>query len=261
MTPDDEPAVRLGSMLFTLVDPQPGHEVAYNRWYERDHFYAGCMVGPWLFAGRRWVATSDLKDQRPGFDPPLFGDPRAGTYLATYWVQDGHHDDHFGWALDQVKSLHAQGRMFAERDHVHTLLYRRDWVVGRDADGVPVELALDHPFRSLAAVVVDGPHEPHTVSVLMDELASLVKRSSTALVAGFRPIPLDDTAPVDQPDVGDLSKRSLQLWFSDSGPEDLDPSLAAISGAVHRSGTGEVVWAGAFRPTIPGTDKYVGGIA
>ena len=38
--------VRLGSMLFTLVEPHRGHEVAYNRWYERDHFYAGCMVGP-----------------------------------------------------------------------------------------------------------------------------------------------------------------------------------------------------------------------
>src|SRR3954452_6212513 len=137
-------------MLFTLVDPHRGHEVAYNRWYERDHFYAGCMVGPWLFAGRRWVATSDLKDQRPPKDP-IFGDPRAGTYLATYWVEDGHHDDHFTWGLDQVKSLHANGRMFAERDHVHTLLYRRDWVVGRDVDGVPVELALDHPFDGMLA--------------------------------------------------------------------------------------------------------------
>ena len=33
--------IEIGSMLLTLVDPEPGHEVAYNRWYERDHFYAG----------------------------------------------------------------------------------------------------------------------------------------------------------------------------------------------------------------------------
>ena len=33
--------IKLGSMLFTLVEPRRGHEVAYNRWYERDHFYAG----------------------------------------------------------------------------------------------------------------------------------------------------------------------------------------------------------------------------
>ena len=45
--------IALGSALFTLVDPHEGHEVAYNRWYERDHFYAGCMNGPFFFAGRR----------------------------------------------------------------------------------------------------------------------------------------------------------------------------------------------------------------
>ncbi|WP_436775170.1 hypothetical protein [Yinghuangia sp. YIM S09857] len=53
---DDYP-VRVGSMLLTLVDPHPGFERAYNRWYERDHYYGGCLVGPHLFAGSRWVAT------------------------------------------------------------------------------------------------------------------------------------------------------------------------------------------------------------
>ena len=38
--------IRVGSMLFTMVDPHRGHEVEYNRWYERDHFYGGCMTGP-----------------------------------------------------------------------------------------------------------------------------------------------------------------------------------------------------------------------
>ena len=82
----DGQAFRLGSALFTLVEPHPGHEVAYNRWYERDHFYAGCMVGPWLFAGRRWVATRDQKDLRFGDAPDVFGDLRRGSYLATYWI-------------------------------------------------------------------------------------------------------------------------------------------------------------------------------
>ena len=38
--------IKLGSMLLTLVEPHRGHEVAYNRWYERDHFYAGLHGGP-----------------------------------------------------------------------------------------------------------------------------------------------------------------------------------------------------------------------
>src|SRR5260221_567347 len=53
----EEYPIRVGSALFTLVEPRRGHEVAYNRWYERDHFYAGCMIGPGNFAGRRGVAA------------------------------------------------------------------------------------------------------------------------------------------------------------------------------------------------------------
>ena len=29
---NDHP-IRVGSCLFTMVDPNPGHEVEYNRWY------------------------------------------------------------------------------------------------------------------------------------------------------------------------------------------------------------------------------------
>ena len=47
---DDYP-IKLGPILFTMVDPNPGFEVAYNRWYERDHFYAATMAGPGVFAG------------------------------------------------------------------------------------------------------------------------------------------------------------------------------------------------------------------
>ena len=70
--------VKLGSMLLTLVEPHRGHEVAYNRWYERDHFYAGCMVGPYNFAGRRFVATADLKALRDP-DPSAITASRPGA--------------------------------------------------------------------------------------------------------------------------------------------------------------------------------------
>ncbi len=29
----------IGSALITMVEPHPGHERAYNRWYEDDHPY------------------------------------------------------------------------------------------------------------------------------------------------------------------------------------------------------------------------------
>ena len=100
--------------------------------------------GPWLFAGRRWVATRALKDLRFGAEPDVFGGRDLGSYLAVYWILDGRHDDHFDWALRQVNWLHEHGRMFAERDHIHTLLYRHAWTA-QAGDGVPAELALDSP--------------------------------------------------------------------------------------------------------------------
>lgn len=45
--------VRPGHALITMVEPHPGHEHAYNRWYEDDHYYAGAMAMPWMYAGRR----------------------------------------------------------------------------------------------------------------------------------------------------------------------------------------------------------------
>ena len=45
--------------------------------------------------------------------------------------------------------------MFEDRDHIHTLLYNFGWAVGRDDDGVPPELALDHPYAALVVQFVE----------------------------------------------------------------------------------------------------------
>ena len=62
---NDIPEIKLGTILFSLAEPKPGHEREYNRWYERDHFFAGCMVGANFFSARRWVATKPLKASIP----------------------------------------------------------------------------------------------------------------------------------------------------------------------------------------------------
>jgi hypothetical protein len=251
--------VVLGSMLFTLVDPHRGHEIAYHRWYERDHFYAGCMIGPWFFAGRRWVATRDLKDLRIGAEQgpdqePLFGDDRAGSYLALYWVLKGRHKENTEWATRQVHWLHRNERMFPHRDHIHTLLYRYRGADRRDIDGVPPELALDHPFRGLAAVVVDRPGDNEGASPPHWPLAS---DSAVALVLSFQGIPLPEDAPVTQPGTEGIERRELQLWFADSEPHGWWPALREYAAARRDAGDGGLVrWAGAFVPTIPGTDRY-----
>jgi hypothetical protein len=242
--------VRLGSMLFTLVEPHRGHEVAYNRWYETDHFYAGCMVGPWLFAGRRWVATAPLKDLRFGTDVDRFGGAARGSYVAVYWILEGRHDDHVDWALRQVRWLHANGRMFAERDHVHTLMYRHEWTSRTST--VPAELALDHPFGGMTATLVRP-----AAGVTAAELGRFVgERFTPELEVGFSPIPLDPDAPVAQQGLEGIEGCLLNLSFTTSSPAAWWPEQRAAADRLAAEGLGQLLWTAPFVPTVPGTDTY-----
>ncbi|CAA0095898.1 Uncharacterised protein [Halioglobus japonicus] len=54
------PDIKLGHVLLTLLEPKAGFERKFHRWYERDHFYAGCMIGANFFSGRRWPPTHTL---------------------------------------------------------------------------------------------------------------------------------------------------------------------------------------------------------
>jgi hypothetical protein len=242
--------IALGSALFTLVEPHKGHEVAYNRWYERDHFYAGCMNGPFYFSGRRWVCTRHLKDQRLGSGDPLFGDDALGSYLALYWTPKGRFRDNTDWSTRQVHWLHANGRMFAERDHIHTLLYLYKGAEARDADGVPPELALDHPFRGLGAVIVEPSGDAAAPRPTLDAA------SSVALVLSFRAVPLPADAPVSQPGTEGAEHRELQLWFADDEPDAWWAAVGDYADTVAEAGDGRVRWASPFIPTVPGTDRY-----
>jgi hypothetical protein len=222
--------VDVGSMLFTLVQPHPGYEVAYNRWYERDHFYAGCMVGPYNFAGRRWVATRRLKALRRPAGAP-------GSYLALYWVLAGHHQEWNRWAYRELKQLHADGRMFDHRDHVHTLLYTREDVEYRDPDPVPAALALDHPYKGL--VVTMGSGQPADVPL----------PAAAAIRIRWSPMPLLVDAPGVAKDEGGPD-RFLDLYFLEADPEDVWDQFADVGGDP------AVEWIGPFIPTIVGTDTY-----
>jgi hypothetical protein len=244
--------VRLGTMLFTLVEPHRGHEVAYNRWYERDHFYAGCMVGPWLFAGRRFVATRALKDLRFGTEADLFGGAERGSYLAVYWILDGRHDDHVDWALRQVQWLHANGRMFAERDHVHTLLYHHAFTAAASDDGVPAELALDHPFGGLAATLVRP-----AAGVGAAELGAYARATfAPELELGFTPIPLPPDAPVSQQGHDRLDGCLLNLSFTSAAPDTWWGEQRDAAARLRADGVGEMIWTAPFIPTVPGTDTF-----
>jgi hypothetical protein len=253
--------VKLGSMLLTVVEPRRGHEVAYNRWYERDHFYAGCMVGPYNFAGSRYVATAQLKELRDPDPSAITGTPTRGSYVAVDWVLDGYYDVWQRWALRQVNALHAAGRMFEERDHVHTLLYDFRWEHRRDPDGVPVELALDHPYRGFVPVFIDRAesvtNEELWEWLRTEHLPGLLPGTDADLVAAFTPIALEGDAPGDVPREAASDTRTVLLWFLNTPPEVAwEPVIAEHRRLLEESGKGTVVAALPFIPTIPGTDTY-----
>ena len=268
-------AVRVGSMLYTLVDPSRGREVAYNRWYERDHFYGGCMVGPWLFAGRRWVATRDLKDMRFPTDTPssfAVADPvDAGSYLATYFVHKGHEAEHFAWANRQVFELYANGRGFDERHHAHTVLYFTTGSDHRDRDGVPTHMALDHPYRGLVSIHLDREGEtshPDFTAWFADTAAPRLfadaddgSPSAIDQVVHWRPIipkGAEGDAPMDLGTGPGTRARSMQLLFLSSDPREGDAweRVQDYAARVDDSGLATVRLVAPFIPTVFGTDTY-----
>ena len=256
----DDP-IRIGTILYTLVEPHRGHEVAYNRWYERDHFYAGCQIGAYNFAGARFVATAPLKELRyPSGEGALVSDPSVGSYLGVYYVLDRHHDEWNRWAVDQVNALHAAGRMFEHRDHVHTGLYRFQWEQGRDADGVPAELTLDHRFPGMVSV-----HLQPAEGTSGADLSDLVRGSTSPACSRTRPWPsCSDSARchcwpmrrVTSPGTPAADDRSSCSVSSTRSPAAFGRVFAPLGAAVEEAGLGRVQWASAFVATVPGTDTY-----
>ncbi len=135
---------------------------------------------------------------------------------------DGHHDEWNRWAVDQVNVLHAAGRMFTERDHIHTGLYRFEWEYRRDEDGVPAELTFDHRFPGMVSVFVepaDGVTPEQVGSWYRTQyLPSVLPGSAVATVLAFSPLPLLADAPGDVPRSEADDRRLLLLHFLDEEP-------------------------------------------
>ena len=196
--PFEHPRVEVGSALVSLLDAVPGHEVAFHRWYARDHFYAGCMMGPGFFSGRRWVATRPLKDLRFPSETLVIDDVRRGSYLALYWIQAGFHEPAVDWAVRQVGWLNANDRMLEQRVQAHAGFYRLRSRTLRDPDGVPPELALEHPFAGVVLWMVDrdeGVERERLESEYGAWIATRLPGTPASMCLGFEPEPLPDDAP------------------------------------------------------------------
>ena len=252
---------RLGSALITLVEPAVGQDRAYNRWYEDDHYYSGAMAMPWMFAGRRWVATRDLQALRYP-DPSSIAQPvDAGKYLATYWITEGRYEDHLRWTVATNQRLLPDHRIFLDRTHVYTSFQHYAGAVYRDATGPRDFQSLDHPYQGLVLEVLDAP--PGTERGDLDRwlrtehLPARLAGSAAAMTLLFEPIPLPEDRMSYVEDVPGLERRLTLLTLTETPPASMWPVFAATGDAVAAAGVGRVEFAAPFLPTIPGTDTYV----
>ena len=246
-------------MLYTLVEPHRGHEVAYNRWYERDHFYAGCQIGAYNFAGAplRGHRSPERTPLPPGRRRPG-GRPRR-RQLPRHLLRARRPPRRVEPVGGRPGQRPARRRTHVrERDHVHTGLYRFEWEHGatptacrpssRWTTGSPVGLGPVEPAAGVTGANVGawvrGQYLPSVLAV---------RRSRSC--SGSARCPCWPTPRVRAP--GDtLDERVLMLAFVDDVPTPLPgrrvrPARPAVADA----GVGSVCG----RPpsgTVPGTDTY-----
>jgi hypothetical protein len=258
VTTNDEP-IRVGSMLWVFTDPHRGHEFAYNRWYERDHYYAGCMIGANTVAGSRFVATRHHKGVRFPEDTAMPFGLEAGSYACVYYILDGAHEEWLDWATPQVHALYAADRGFQARTHYNTGVYRHRWRAYRDADPVPVELALDARYPGMVALFVEPTGSQEAVDEWFDSYLPgwLGADSPVASVVAWTPEPLLDTKPDFVPVDPNAGERILHVHFVEEDPLRHWDRWERLAADLEAARVGTVVYASPFAQTHMGTDDYV----
>ncbi|WP_030668849.1 hypothetical protein [Streptomyces rimosus] len=255
--------VRPGHALITMVEPHPGQERAYNRWYEDDHYIAGAMAMPWIFAGRRWVATRELRLLRRPVRSAVARPVTAGCYLSTYWITEGRYDDHMRWTVAINRRLNADGRIHHARTHVFTAFHDHVATVYRDGDRGPRDFhALDHPYAGLVVEIIDAADADGRAALLRwlrdDRLPRRLAGSPAAMVTVFRPTPLPDDRMPYVRQVEGVDNRLTLLWFLQEDPRVCwTRCFTGLDGEVADAGLGRVELVAPFVPTVPGTDRYV----
>ncbi|MGW0912312.1 hypothetical protein ACWD1Z_11235 [Streptomyces sp. NPDC002784] len=255
--------VRPGHALITLVEPHPGHEYAYNRWYEDDHYYAGAMAMPWMYAGRRWVATRDLQLLRVPEKSAVARPVTTGCYLSTYWITAGRYDDHMKWTVAINQRLNRDARVYQDRTHVFTAFHDHEATVYRDGAAGPRDVhALDHPYAGLVLEVIDAASAERRAELLewlrSRHLPRRLTGSPAAMVTVFRPTPLPGDRMSYVKQVEGVDTRLTLLWFLEADPRECwEPWFTGIDTQVAESGLGTLELLAPFVPTVPGTDRYV----
>ena len=256
--------IGVGGALISMVEPHPGTEFAYNRWYEDDHFYAGALYMPWMFAGRRYVATRELQELRYPAVSAIAQPVTAGCYLHLYWITPGHVEDHVRWSVSTNTVLRKEKRIHLERTHVYTSFQDHSGSWSRDVRGPRDFHALDHPYPGVVMEVIDaveGSDRAALDAYLREEYLPWLHRSPTDPIGQtvwFAPQPLPADKQPDVADIPGLERRFTLLHFLDCDPRECWSQRFAHNGErVTASGQAHVAFSAPFIPVVQGTDLYV----
>lgn len=255
---DDRP--RLGHAILAMHDPFPGHERAFNRWYEDDHMLGAGAMAPWNIAVARYVAPREYTALRYPADGP-FGPATRGAYLALYWIQAGRLAEQQAWVTEQMVAIGDQGRMFAERDAVTATTYDVARTVQADPDGVPPVLALHRHYPG--AILVVAERTPDTsldrlTDWIVDEwFGPRLGGSTIDQVIVFAPRPKEAWWPAAYPEVDGVDARRFVLAFTTTDPAGaFTDDVVPLGPAIDRAGVGRVALAAPFLACVVGTDTY-----
>ena len=221
----ERPEVEIGTAIVSYIEPHPGQAVAFNRWYERDHFPATVKAGPGVFAAARFVATRSCKEMRPS-SGRLFGDPARGSYLGVAWVLPGKQAEWDEWVGREMETITAQGRLFPG-----AITCTPPCTAG-SGSRVPIDaiVALDRGFAG--AIVLADEHAAPRLDLPVEDLPVAVGlRLERTIVSEAAPPPHELVLGLC---AGDPLAAFNALW----------PSAEAFG------------FASPFLATIPGTDEY-----
>ncbi|MFF5147536.1 hypothetical protein ACFY6U_48835 [Streptomyces sp. NPDC013157] len=221
------------------------------------------MAMPWMYAGRRWVATRDLQLLRYPEKSAVAQPVTAGCYISTYWITDGRYADHMKWTVAINRRLNRDARVYQDRTHVFTAFQDHEATVYRDGAAGPRDFhALDHPYAGLVVEIVDSDSAEQRAELVEwlrgRHLPRRLTGSPTAMVTVFRPTPLPGDRMTYVKQVEGVDTRLTLLWFLETDPRECwDAHFTGLDTAVAESGLGEVQFVAPFIPTVPGTDRYV----
>ena len=171
-----------------------------------------------------------------------------------YWVLEGKHDEWNQWAVEQVTWLHANGRMFEARTHIHTLLYEKRWAHRAQRRQRHHRARARPPLPGLVVVagdVKDGHTHDEVDAWFRDTYLPDASAQSWGpeVVLDATTLPLLDERPADVPPPAAGPNRFLQLHFLDHDPEEgWADGYAKIGQAIEDSGLATHVWTGAVHP-------------